>query len=373
MLDRSRGLSANLKNDQAIIDEVLETLATPGDTGPVAKNQSNELSRLVPRRGKRRLAESTSSALGPVQQSASKIAAGGARSITFAKLMPNLHKATSGICPPGNHVVHFASHVARSVSKALAESKPNSRARRFAAAASCRLSDSECLCDRPAKSRSVLQGHRNRAGHEPDFASRTEFRRKFQQDGRHGRSRVEGCLPELEEIVKATKPTFGMWRRLVDLPSRDGDSLGSPKHRFRNDARLCRRDPRVALADLARRLHARSTGREFRAIAHRRLEDVSPRRRFGDLIYALPAIRALGGGALYLSEVFPAGSPVLSGELGGLLARKPLTIVSSNNTDLCRAARHAPDGQGKRGEGGVFDFSATTRKPPCSPPQSVTS
>ena len=66
--------------------------------------------------------------------------------------------------------------------------------------------------------------------------------------------------------------------------------------------------------------HARfRAGREFRAIAHRRLEDVSPRRRFGDLIYALPAIRALGGGALYLSEAHPGREPLTAARRDVLL------------------------------------------------------
>ena len=66
--------------------------------------------------------------------------------------------------------------------------------------------------------------------------------------------------------------------------------------------------------------HARfRAGREFLGIAHRRLEDVPPRRRFGDLIYALPAIRALGGGALYLSEAHPGREPLTAARRDVLL------------------------------------------------------
>jgi hypothetical protein len=40
---------------------------------------------------------------------------------------------------------------------------------------------------------------------------------------------------------------------------------------------------------------------------------------FGDLIYALPAIRALGGGALYLSEAHPGREPLTAARRDVLL------------------------------------------------------
>ena len=205
LLDRSSGLSANLKNDQAIIEEVLETLATPGDTGPVAKNKSNEflVSFLV---AANVALQNQIDALEPVQQSASKIAAGRA-STTYSELMPNLHKATSGSLRPVTTSSTSPSHVALSVNKALAESNPTHReALRNAASVAFRIRNAFATAqqNREAYYRGTeteLATTRLRAS--PEF-------REFSKMVDTGESEWKAACKEMEEIVKATKPTFGM-------------------------------------------------------------------------------------------------------------------------------------------------------------------
>ena len=189
LLDRSSGLSANLKNDQAIIEEVLETLATPGDTGPVAKNKSDEFLGLLPGRGKRRLAESNR-----CPRASPAIGVQNRRRTRLDHVLGADAESAQGnerISAPGNHVIHFALPCRSVRQQSAGGIKPNSPR----GASQCRLgrlSNSKCLCDRAAKSRSVLPGHRNRAGHNP--TSRVPGISGIQQDGRQGRKRVEGCL-----------------------------------------------------------------------------------------------------------------------------------------------------------------------------------
>ena len=205
LLDRSSGLSANLKNDQAIIEEVLETLATPGDTGPVAKNESDEflVSFLV---AANVALQNQIDALEPVQQSASKIAAGRA-STMYSELMPNLHKATSGSLRPVTTSSTSPSHVALSVNKALAESNPTHReALRNAASVAFRIRNAFATAqqNREAYYRGTeTELATTRLRESPEF-------REFSKMVDTGESEWKAACKEMEEIVKATKPTFGM-------------------------------------------------------------------------------------------------------------------------------------------------------------------
>jgi hypothetical protein len=205
LLDRSSGLSANLKNDQAIIEEVLETLATPGETGPVAKNKSNEflVSFLV---AANVALQNQIDALEPVRQSASKIAAGRA-STTYSELMPNLHNATSGSLRPVTTSSTSPSHVALSVNKALAESNPTHReALRNAASVAFRIRNAFATAqqNREAYYRGTeTELATTRLRESPEF-------REFSKMVDTGESEWKAACKEMEEIVKATKPTFGM-------------------------------------------------------------------------------------------------------------------------------------------------------------------
>jgi hypothetical protein len=99
---------------------------------------------------------------------------------------------------------------------------------------------------------------------------------------------------------------------------------------------------------------------------------------FGDLIYALPAIRALGGGALYLSEAHPGREPLTAARRDVLLPlleridylaavrlpchriRAPYSFPAGRPTppfDL----RTRPIGDGRRAHGNVGDPSGRER------------
>jgi hypothetical protein len=205
LLDRSSGLSANLKNDQAMIEEVLETLATPGDTGRVAKNKSDEflVSFLV---AANVALQNQIDALEPVQQSASKIAAGRA-STTYSELMPNLHKATSGSVRPVTTSSTSPSHVALSVNKALAESNQTHRqALRNAASVAFRIRNAFATAQQNRKAwdrgtETVRAATRLRES--PEF-------REFSKMVDTGESEWKAACKQMEEIVKATKPTLGI-------------------------------------------------------------------------------------------------------------------------------------------------------------------
>jgi hypothetical protein len=122
VLDRSSRLSANLENDLSSIDEALKMLATatPSGEGPVANDKADNVlvSFLVAARAALTMQRD---ALGPVQQAASELAAGRG-ALSFAKLMPNLHKATSGTPRPLATASTSPSHVARSISNMVNQS-----------------------------------------------------------------------------------------------------------------------------------------------------------------------------------------------------------------------------------------------------------
>ena len=119
-LDRSSRLFVDLENDLFSIDDALETLATPSGEGPVARDQADNVlvSFLVAARAALTMQRD---ALRPVQRAASELAAGRG-ALSFAKLMPNLHKATSGTPRPPATSSTSPQPVARSISNTVKQS-----------------------------------------------------------------------------------------------------------------------------------------------------------------------------------------------------------------------------------------------------------
>ena len=192
VLNRSSRLSGNLENDLSSIDEALELLATRSGEGSVAKDPANNVlvSFLVAARVSLTMQRD---ALGPVQRAASEVAAGRG-ALSFAKLMPNLHKATSGTRRPQATLSTSPQHVARSISNTV-----NASSRKYG----------------QTLSGAVLLGYRLRNAYDTakqnmeayyegtktykstgDLRESDEFQ-NFPRDGRDGRGRVEGCLPPI--------------------------------------------------------------------------------------------------------------------------------------------------------------------------------
>jgi hypothetical protein len=201
VLARSSQLSGNLEYDRSSIDEALELLATPSG---VARNQADNVlvSFLVAARVSLTM---QLEALGPVQRAASELAAGRG-ALSFAKMMPNLHKATSGTLRPPTASSTSPSNVARSISNTVKQS--SSRHGQT-------LSDAVFVGYWIRNTFTTAQQNRDAwyEGTRSDESIKVlkesvEFT-TFSNMVATGEKEWEKACRELERIMKETKPTFG--------------------------------------------------------------------------------------------------------------------------------------------------------------------
>jgi hypothetical protein len=204
VLDRSSQLSGNLKNDLFLIDEALDSLATPNGEGPVARNQADNVlvSFLVAARAALTM---QLEALGPVQRAASELAAGRG-ALSFAKLMPNLNEATSGTPRPLATASTSPSHVARSISNMVNQSSSSHGKT---------LSGAVLLGYRIRNAFATAQQNRDAWYKETEtyesaqvLQESAEFK-SFSVMVETGEDEWKKACRQLERIMEETKPTFG--------------------------------------------------------------------------------------------------------------------------------------------------------------------
>jgi hypothetical protein len=233
VLDRSSRLSANLENDLSSIDEALKMLATPSGKGAVAKDQADNVlvSFLVAARAALTMQRD---ALGPVQQAASELAAGRG-ALSFAKLMPNLHKATSGTPRPPATSSTSPSHVARSIGNTVKQSSSRhgqTLSRAVSLGYRIRNAFTTAKQNREAWYKETGSERSTQVLHESD-----EFQ-SFSEMVKTGEAEWKEACRQLESILNETKPTLGLVGRdsltynlasaiLQDLQSIDFETMRS--------------------------------------------------------------------------------------------------------------------------------------------------
>ena len=206
VIDDSSRLFGDLENDLSSIDEALEMLATPSGEGHVARDQADNVlvSFLVAAKAALTMQRD---ALGPVKQAASEVAAGRG-ALSFATLMPNLHKATSGISPTSGDVFDLASTrgAARSATRS---NSPVPGTGRLSPAPCFSATGSGMPTRPPSKTGRPMYKANKSDRSTKTFANRTNSKVSARMV-KTGEAEWKDACRQLERIKEETKPILGI-------------------------------------------------------------------------------------------------------------------------------------------------------------------